>query len=241
MNGSIYLCGSMQFAPAGDLGASWRASCAKVLRAMDFDPLDITNMDVQYNANHSKDIKCSLNGVHTLPHKLQTKSNIRRHFIDADLSLIKNHADALIVVYDDGVRKGAGTISECQFAYNNDIPIFLVNTYPTDQDIPGWLYGLTTRVFSSFDDLYSYLTTLPPGILKKDTYGNRRSGNSYLCSLCGAVEEKHGAYFVSKVSPSYCKRCVEIVKHTHEQHMDRYQFFLLYLEEQEAKARSGHV
>jgi hypothetical protein len=205
---------------------------------MDFDPLDITNMDVQYNANHSKDIKCSLNGVFTPQHKLQTKSNIRRHFIDADLSLIQNHADAIIVVYDDGVRKGAGTISECQFTYNQDIPIFLVNTYPTDQDIPGWLYGLTTRVFSSFDELYAYMRELPPGILKRDTYGNRRSGNSYLCSLCGDVEEKHGAYFVSKVSPSYCKRCVDIVKHTHELHMDRYQFFLQYLQEQE---RNNHV
>ena len=37
-------------------------------------------------------------------------------------------------------------------------------------------------------------------------------------------------HFVSKVSPLYSKSSVEIVKETHEQHVDRYKFILQHLE-----------
>jgi hypothetical protein len=155
--------------------------------------------------------------------------NIRKHFVDTDLSVIRNNTDALIVLLDDGVRKGAGTISECQYAYNLDIPIFAVNALPKTERISGWFFSLTTKMFDNFEELYAYLDVLPPGILKKDAYENRRSGNYYLCSLCGAAEEKHKTHFVSKVSPQYCKSCVELVKTTHETHYSRYQFFIEHL------------
>lgn len=230
MNGRIYLSGAMQHATDQNLGAGWRKDCSAVLKSMNFTPLDITDMDVQYNLQWSKEIKCRIEDNLSNRELLQTKSNIRTHFVEADLKLILHHSDALIVLYDDGVRKGAGTISECQYAYNLDIPIFVVNEYGSVRDIPGWLYALTTRVFNTWEELYSYFESLPPGILKKDIYGNRQSAGHYLCSLCGAVEQKHKTHFVSKVSPLYCKSCVDIVKETHETHKNRYEFFLEYLE-----------
>lgn len=216
----------MQYATDGTLGSQWRSECSKKLMEMNFIPLDITAMDMEYNKIHTRDMKCSLRADISEQEKIQTKSNIRQHFIRADLELIRRHADAVIILYDEGVRKGAGTISECQFAYDHDVPIFLVNNYSSETEIPGWLFGLTTKVFNTWDDLYKYLSSLPAGILKKDLYGNRGVSGKYLCSMCGAVEEKHGAHFVSKISPLYCKSCVELVKNTHEAHVDRYEFFV---------------
>jgi len=222
-NGRIYLSGGMEHAK--DLGADWRESCSKILRKMNFDPLDITALDIAYSKKHGL-----LYNPNENQNELQRRSDIRKHFIYSDLELIKNQTDALIVYYDESARKGAGTISECQFSYLNDIPIFLVSAFGKE-DVPGWLFGLSTRVFDSFDMLYKYLETLPDGILKRDRYGNRHSGNKYLCSLCGTPFEKHKHQYVSRVSPMYCGSCVDIIMHTHEKIYDRYEFFLELLDE----------
>lgn len=233
-NGTLYLSGSMQHAPDGALGAGWRATCSETLADMGFRSLDIAEMDKLYSATHTNTMRCTLSNLESEAKRIQAKSDIRKHYIKADLDLIKYQADAMIIYYDSGVRKGAGTISECQFAFDHDIPIFLINSYANDEEVPGWLYGLTTKMFDDFESLYAYLAELPPGILKRDCYGNRRSGNHYLCSLCGTVEEKHGAHFVSEVRPLYCKACVDVVKETYETNKDRYEFFVEYLAAQQS-------
>jgi hypothetical protein len=218
----------MQHAP--NLGAGWRDVCGGVLKGLGYYPLDIAELDIAYTANHGE-----LYRFTTDAELLQRKSNIRKHFVYTDLQLIMNDSDALIVLYDDSVRRGAGTVSECQIAFNQDIPVFLVNTYPTLDDVPGWLQALTTRIFTNFDDMYVYLDQLPDGVLKRDAYGNHHSGSHYLCSLCGDSFEKGKQHFVSKVSPMYCRSCVDIVKTTFESHADRYQFFLDYLEDESVR------
>ena len=225
--GNIYLSGGMQHAP--DLGAGWRETCGAHLKGLGYYPLDIAELDIAYTANHGELYRFTSD-----EELLQRKSNIRKHFVYTDLQLILNDSDALIVLYDDSVRRGAGTVSECQIAFNEDIPVFLVNTYPHLDDVPGWLQALTTRIFTNFDDLYVYLDKLPVGVLKRDAYGNHHSGSHYLCSLCGDSFEKGKQHFVSKVSPMYCKSCVDIVQTTFESHADRYQFFLDYLESESA-------
>lgn len=222
--GSIYLSGGMQYAP--ELGAGWRSTCSTELVRMGFNPIDIAELDIAYSDAHGHLYRFLTDEQTEL---LQRKSNIRKHFVVTDLKLIENDSDALIVLYDDSVRMGAGTISECQVAYNLDIPIFLVNTYPHLHDVPGWLQALTTKIFVDFQSLHDYLEKLPPGVLRKDMYGNHFSGTHYLCSLCGEAFEKGKTHFVSTVSPLYCKSCVEIVKSTYEAHYDRYQFFVEYL------------
>lgn len=221
--GSIYLSGGMQH--AADLGAGWRTEVSTWLVEAGYLPIDITAMDIAYATVHG-DMYRSLDNEEDL---LERKSNIRRHYIYADTQLIKVHSDALIVYYDVSVRLGAGTISECQVAYDHELPIFLVNGYPHLNDVPGWLQGLTTKIFSSFDDLKVYLTSLPPGILRKDQYGNHSHTSHYLCSLSGEVFEKNKSHFVSKVSPLYSPGCIDIVKQTYEARKDRYEFFTEYL------------
>lgn len=224
-NGNIYLSGGMQH--ASDLGAGWRQSCGSALKRMGYYPLDIAELDIAYREAHG-----DLYRFLTEEELLERKSNIRKHFIYTDLQLIERDSDALIVLYDESARLGAGTISECQVAYNFDLPLFLVNGYSKLDDVPGWLQALSTKIFANFESLYEYLEELPAGVLKRDIYGNHHGGQHYLCSLCGLPFIKGKTHFVSKVSPLYCKSCVEIVKATHEQHYDRYQFFVEYLEQQ---------
>ena len=222
-NGHIYLSGSMQFAPDGELGGTWRQQVSDRIKPMGYYPLDITALDVAYTKNHGQ-LYHSFGNTNP-EHQLQMKSNIRKHFVVTDLQLIEHHSDAIILLYDEGVRLGAGTISEAQYSYNLGLPIFIVNAYDKPTDVPGWLMSLSTKMFSNFEDLYEYLENLPDGILQPDIFENRGSGNHYLCSLCGDPFEKKKHHFVSKVSPLYCKSCVDIVSTTFEQHKDRFEFF----------------
>jgi len=223
--GTIYLSGGMQFAK--NLGEGWRAKTRNALQDMDYYPLDITFLDKLYSEKHGilyDDI------INTTDH-LQFKSNIRKHFINADLKLITNDSDAVIVYYDESAQKGAGTISEAQVAYLYDIPIFVVSKWKNWKEImPVWLQSLSTKTFTEFDDLYSYLNDLPYGILKRDIYGNHSDGEYYLCSLSGEPFKKSKTHFVSQVKPLLSKECVEVVKKTNEEHKDRYNFFIEYIQ-----------
>ena len=227
--GNFYLSGGMQFAK--DLGADWRVDTSKKLKEMSYFPLDITELDVAYNANYGKPV---LPKADEAP--LLYKANMRKHFIDTDLKLIRDNSDALIVYYDESARRGAGTVSEAQYASLLNIPIFLVGDYPDldtmHNDISGWLLALTTKYFCSFEDLYTYLDSLPVGILRKDVYGNHGIDGQYLCSLSGEVFSKKKNKFVSQVNPLYSQESVKIVHDVYENTKDRYDFFMDYLTEQ---------
>lgn len=224
--GNIYLSGGMQFAQ--NLGAGWRIDVSKKLKEMKYFPLDITELDVAYNAKHGKPV---------LPKPGEEpesyKANMRKHFIETDLKLIRENSDALIVFYDESARRGAGTVSEAQYAFNMNIPIFLVTEHKTMEDfyadVSGWLIALSTAHFISFESLYEYLDKLPEGILKKDIYGNHGINNQYLCNLSGDVFTKRKNKFVSQVHPLYSQRSVDVVHDIYENHKDRYDFFMEYL------------
>lgn len=219
-NGSVYLSGGIQY--SDNSGANWRINCSFALEKMGFAPIDIVKFDRMYAKYHGELYLNVENDQDYFQHKI----NVRKHLIETDLALVEKDSDALIVLFDEGARKGAGTISECQHAFTHNIPIFIVSVYPKLTDIPIWLQGLSTKIFLSFEDLYSYLKQLPPGILRKDIYRNLRSGNYYLCNLCGDIFEKSKQHFVSTVYPLYCKTCVDVVQKTYEELPNRYHFIL---------------
>lgn len=226
-NGNVYLSGGMQFAK--DLGGAWREKCSVELKNLGFFPLDITELDIAYNKAHGKpEMPKTAEDVN------KYKAEMRRHFIDADLKLIHDNTDFLIVYYDESARRGAGTVSEAQYAYLYDMPIFLVGDYPTEEDmlgdISGWLIALATKHFTSFEDLYAYLGSLPQGVLTKDQYGNTGRDSQYLCSLTGEVFTKKKTPFVSNVSPLLSPEAVTITANVYKK--DRYSFFRDYLTKQ---------
>lgn len=228
--GNFYLSGGMQFAKA--LGAGWRIEASKKLKEMGYFPLDITELDVAYLKSEGKPLL-----IPTDKEQLAYKAHMRKHFIDTDLKLIKDNSDALIVYYDESARRGAGTVSEAQYAYLLNIPIFLVadgysSIEEMNQNISGWLIALSTKSFISFDDLYDYLDKLPDGILKKDVYGNHGVDNQYLCHLSGEVFVKRKHKFVSQIHPLLSQKSVKITHEVYEETKDRYEFFMDYLTEQ---------
>lgn len=222
--GNCYLSGGMEHAE--DEGAGWRQEVSIWLKKLGYYPLDISALDKAYAKKYGHFLR-NINSEDLL----EKKSNVRKHFIQTDTQLVINDSDALIVLYDESVRKGAGTISECMIAYQHDIPIFLVSDWKNwEEEVPGWLQALTTKIFTSFTGLYNYMKDLPPGVIKRDVYGNHHAGDYYLCSLSGEVFKKNHLHYVSKVSPLYSKESVEAVRKTHEQHVDRYQFIIQHLE-----------
>lgn len=213
-NGSIYLSGGME--KSLDSGAAWRKTCSIKLEELNFFPLDIAALDLAYIQKHGP-VYLDKDPANFL----QYKSNIRRQFIYTDLRLIIDDADAVIAYYDQSFKDGAGSFAECQCAYDNEKPLFVMSQL---DHVPSWLKSLSTKLFYNWPDLYSYLGSLPKDILKNDRYGNHSSHDHYLCSLCGEIFEKKKHHFVSKVSPLYCKSCVDLVMNTREKHADRYQF-----------------
>ena len=177
-----------------------------------------------------------LGNVPTYLKKVWKEDQVNVEFSDEDLKLIKENSDALIVYYDESARRGAGTVSEAQYAYNMNIPIFLVAEYPTIEElhknVSGWLIALSTAYFKSFEELYDYLEKLPYGIIKKDAYGNHGVDGQYLCHLSGEVFVKRKTPFVSEIHPLYSQNSVNIVHDVYEKYKDRYVFFMEYLEEQ---------
>lgn len=219
----IYLSGGME--AAAENGMRWRRGCSVMLDSMGYQPVDIAALDNEYIKAHGK---VYIKDDET--HLLQNKSNIRRQFIYTDLKLIIDVCDAVIAYYDQSFKDGAGSFAECQCAYDNEKPLFVVSAF---ERVPSWLKALSTKLFYNFDDLYQYLVSLPRDILKGDRYGNHSSTNQYLCSLCGEVFEKKKHHFVSKVSPLYCSSCVDVVTNTREQHADRFEFISNYILTQE--------
>lgn len=227
--GNFYLSGGMQFAK--DLGGDWRKDVSQKLKDMTYFPIDITALDKAYDAAHGKPHFPSINeGL------LKFKIDMRKNFVETDLRLIDDNTDALIVYYDESARRGAGTVSECQHAFNSRIPIFLVyeaESYEQlTQEVSAWLIALTTKFFLSFEELYEYLDKLPHGILHKDKYGNNSVGNQYLCHLSGEVFTKKKNKFVSFVHPLYAQEAVDVVYDVYENQKDRYQFFMETLEKE---------
>ncbi len=220
-NGNLYLSGGMQFAAAK--GEGWRIESAPTFKSLGYYPIDIVALDRAYAKDHGE-----LYGMDNHDSHAQMKSNIREHFVRTDLDLIEYQTDAVVVLYDESARRGCGTQAECQHAYNFNIPLFLVSTFEDWQtEVPVWLQALTTKIFTSFDDLYEYMGNLPSGILRKDRYGNHHDGKgNYLCFLTGDVFKKQKHHFVSNVYPLYSQDAVDLVATTRERQVDRYQFFI---------------
>lgn len=224
--GNIYLSGGMQFAKKK--GADWRKVTSKKLKKMGYFPIDICELDREYAKKHGE-LFYKLDDNFSDTELVKFKSNIRKHFHFTDCELVKKDSDAIIVLWDESAQRGAGTHSEAHVAYEWDIPVFVVNTMPLSK-VPGWFVAESTKIFDDFESLFTYLEELPEGILCRDSYGNHRSGNKYLCSMCGDPFTKGKHHFVSTVKPLLCNGCVGVVAETYEEMKDRYEFFIEFYE-----------
>ncbi len=147
----VYLSGGMEYANAE--GVHWR----KELQSWIEDNLNHTcfNPNVEsdiFFEKHYPDVnfrqaKIDNVGLYT---EIATK------LVEIDSEEISKRTDYLICYWDDGAAKGAGTKGELTIAKFFNKPVYLVTDFKT-YDIPGWILGCTTKMFSNFEDLKSFL------------------------------------------------------------------------------------
>jgi hypothetical protein len=83
-------------------------------------------------------------------------TTIVSQLVDLDSDEIAHRSDFVICYWDASASRGAGTKGELTIAKYFDKPVYMVTSIPPDE-IPGWVLGCTTKVFSSFDELKTFL------------------------------------------------------------------------------------
>lgn len=81
-----------------------------------------------------------------------------RDLINLDTHEIAERSDYIICYWDSGAQRGAGTTGEVTIARFTGKPVYLVTSMEF-REVPGWILGCATKVFSSFDELKSFLLT----------------------------------------------------------------------------------
>jgi hypothetical protein len=151
-----YLCGRMGNNPND---AKWREDITPFLEGLDFEVLNPYKLEVkQLRGLHVKDLPKGYKVWFELkehPDKNQRDRFLKymRKIILFDCDIVKDKADILVGLWDEGCKTGAGTASELTLAFLSRKPIFVVATV----EMPLWAYGCCTRVFSSFEELRAFL------------------------------------------------------------------------------------
>lgn len=145
-----FLCGGMEFAPGG--GAEWRERTRLWLE----DHVNHSVYDPTIEARRllSEDDLRDLPGWKTTD--LERYRKAMRFIINHDLDVMHSRADYVVCNWDAAAARGGGTQAELTAAYRKGIPVYLVSEMPIEE-IPGWVVGCTTQIFSGFDDLKSFL------------------------------------------------------------------------------------
>lgn len=146
-----YLSGGMEY--ANNEGADWRydleAWIKKNLRHSVFNP------------NHESEKYLSKKHPGANLRALKTENvdaftRIVRGIVDLDSREVAYHSDYIICLWDRSAAKGAGTKGELTLAKFFRKPVYMV-TKMKKENIAGWVLGCTTIMFSSFDELKSFL------------------------------------------------------------------------------------
>ena len=144
-----YLSGAIEYAP--DHGRAWRAAITPFLESVGHSIYDPAR-DEKKNLTDEELAGFRAWKMADLP-RFQ---NTIRKIIAYDLDWIEQKTDYIICYWDEHVLKGAGTQAELTFAHRRGIPVYLVLGMPLER-VSGWILGCSTEVFSSFEQLQSFL------------------------------------------------------------------------------------
>jgi hypothetical protein len=145
-----YLSGAMERAQGE--GAGWRKEMTRWLRAeLGHDVID----PVEESAKIVADENAHNYRAWKTTDPLRFRRIIRK-MIHRDLTAVKEKSDYVICLWNADVLKGGGTHGEVTIAYDQGIPVYLVNQLPFE-DLSGWIYSCSTEVFPSFEDLKRFL------------------------------------------------------------------------------------
>ena len=146
----IYLSGGMEFKKS--LGIEWREWITAELEKIGHIAIDPTKLELDANLagpaqTHLTELK--------LQGKLdEVRSIVRNTLFRKDMWGIQM-SDVVLVLYDESVQKGAGTLSESWEAFREGRPVYLVTEFGLEK-VPTWLIGETTAMFFNFEDFLAY-------------------------------------------------------------------------------------
>ncbi len=146
-----YLSGAMEY--EHDEGKGWRQEMDSWLTDnlghTVFNPVTESELLIsQHNAHDFRNWKFS---------NIDRFRIFVRNFVNQDIAAVKNECDYLICLWNKGAARGGGTHGEVTVAHDSQIPVYMVNEVnPTE--ISGWILACATEIFSSFDELKTFLS-----------------------------------------------------------------------------------
>ena len=150
----FYLSGGMEYKK--NLGMAWREWVTLELEKRHHDAINPVKLEICEEEKDGIPVQLQLTQLKKEGKLDECRSLVRKVLFRKDMFAIQL-ADAVVVYYDESVQKGAGTISECWEAFREGVPVYLVTDFPVDE-IPTWLIGETTKIFTDFDELLEYVS-----------------------------------------------------------------------------------
>ena len=150
----VYLAGAIEYSP--DLGRRWRKEITPFLAGQlghqVYDPSEDERKSLtEEEQKHMRSWK------RTDFARFQTAL---RKIITWDLDIVAR-SDYVVCYLDEHALKGGGTSAELTFAFQRDIPVYMVSSLPV-AEISGWILGCATRLFAGFDELKEFLSVHYP-------------------------------------------------------------------------------
>jgi hypothetical protein len=148
----VYLSGGMEY--AANEGRDWRQEMHGWLTS---------NLTCEvFNPNHESD-KYFEKNFPTVDIRALKASDIVKYaaivsqLVVIDCKEIAERSDLVICYWDESAMRGAGTKGELTIAKHFGKPVYMVTTMKVEE-IPGWVLGCTSLIFSSFEELKRFLT-----------------------------------------------------------------------------------
>ena len=146
-----YLSGGMEHAK--NRGASWRSSLERWLaNTLSHDSFNPVRASDEFLAARYPGV----NRRRLQEHDLEEFRIMLGQIIDLDLRALEKQCDYCICYWDRSAQEGAGTKGEITLAKYLGKPVYLVTELPL-KNIPGWVIGCSSEIFSSIPRLKKFL------------------------------------------------------------------------------------
>ncbi len=147
----VYLSGGMEY--ASDEGKNWRGEMQQWL--IEHLHCEIFNPNEEserfFSTHHpSIDFRALKSSDVTLYRQIAAR------LVMTDCSEIAQRSDFVVCLWDEAAMRGAGTKGELTIARYFGKPVYMVSSMQL-QDIPGWVLGCTTNLFTSFSELKTFI------------------------------------------------------------------------------------
>lgn len=150
----FYLSGGIEYKK--NLGKGWREWITEELEKRRHDAINPIKLEiVEEETETDIPIQTHLTQLKNSGKLDEVRKLVRKILFRKDMYAIQM-SDAIIVYYDESVQKGAGTLSEAWESFREGRPVYLVTDFEY-KDIPTWLIGETTQIFTDFEELLDYV------------------------------------------------------------------------------------